>query len=223
MYNPSAERSAGWSGLAFLAVTILGTIVMAGGAQPPAVTAGANAINAFVGAHARGILGWAWLGFPETAFFLWFAAGLRASLRQAAGSPDGLPLYAITAAIVAATISLMSNAVMAALALAPAGADDVGTFWATAWVLMGPILSMGTAIFVFACAHSVRRHGSAPAWLAYYGYLTALGSALGSLSLFYTSGSLGPSGAATIVLGPALFGIWIIIVSIRLIRTPAVV
>lgn len=123
MYNASAERSAGWSGLAFLAVAILGTFVMAGGAQPPAITAGANAIGAFVAAHARGILGWAWLGFPETAFFLWFAAGLRASLRQAAGSPDGLPLYGIMAAILAATISLMSNTLMTALALAPAGTD----------------------------------------------------------------------------------------------------
>ena len=96
MYNPSAERSAGWSGLAFIALAIASTIVM--GAQPPGVTASPAVIGAFLLAHNRGVLGWAWLGFPLAAFFLWFAAGLRASLRQAAGSPDGLPLYGIMAA-----------------------------------------------------------------------------------------------------------------------------
>jgi hypothetical protein len=220
MYNPSAERSAGWSGLAFIVLAIISTIVM--GAQPPGVTAGAAAIGAFLSAHGRGVLGWAWLGFPLAAFFLWFAAGLRASLRQAAGSPDGLPLYATMAAIVTVVISLMSNVVLGALALAPAGADDLGTFWAIGWLLVGPMTSMSVAIFVFACAHSMRRHG-APQWLALYGYLTALGSAVASLSMFYTSGSMAPNGLEPVILGSALFALWMIVVSIRLIRTPAVV
>jgi hypothetical protein len=221
MYNSSAERSAGWSGLAFIVLAIISTVVM--GAQPPGVTAGSAAIGAFLLAHSRGVLGWAWLGFPLAAFFLWFAAGLRASLRQAAGSPDGLPLYAVMAAIVTVVIALMGNVLLGGLALVPPGADDAGAFWAIGWLLVGPMTSMTVAIFVFAVAHSMRRHGSAPQWLALYGYLTALGSAVASLSLFYTSGPMASNGLATVILGPALFGIWMLVVSIRLIRTPAVV
>ena len=117
----------------------------------------------------------------------------------------------------------MSNVLLGALALAPAGADDVGTFWAIGWLLVGPMSSMAVAIFVFACAHSMRRHGSGPQWLALYGYLAALGSAVASLSLFYTGGPMAPNGLATVILGSALFGIWMIVVSIRLIRTPVIV
>jgi len=221
MYDSSAERSAGWSGLAFIALAIVSTIVM--GTQPPGISASPAAIGAFLTTHGHGVLGWAWLGFPLSAFFLWFAAGLRASLRQAAGAPDGLPLYGIMAAIVTVAIALMGNVVLGALALAPAGADDLGTFWAIGWLLVGPVNSMAVAIFVFACAHSMRRHGSAPQWLALYGYLTALGSAIATISLFYTSGSMAPNGVGTVILGAALFGIWMIAVSIRLIRTPAIV
>ena len=98
-----------------------------------------------------------------------------------------------------------------------------GTFWAIGWLLVGPMTSMSVAIFVFACAHSMRRHGSGPQWLALYGYLTALGSAIASLSMFYPSGPMAPNGWAAVVLGSALFALWMIVVSIRLIRTPAMV
>ncbi len=220
MYNSGAERSAGWSGLAFIVLLIVSILLF--GAQPPDIGASSATVSVFLMAHAKGLLLSCWLGFPLAAFFLWFAAGLRANLRQAAGSPDGLPLYGITAAIIVVMLSLLASAIMSALILAPAGAGDQGTFWAIYWLLGTPFISMGLAIFIFACAHSMRRHGSAPEWLALYGYLTAFGSAVSTLSMFYTSGPMAPNGWVPLVLGPPLFVIWMIAVSIRLIRTPGV-
>ena len=37
------------------------------------------------------------------------------------------------------------------------------------------------AIFLFAAAHSMRRHEPAPAWLAWLGYLAAFGAAIATL------------------------------------------
>ena len=83
MYSISAERSAGWSGLAFLVVVIMAS-VLAG--TPPAMNATPATIAAFLSAHHQMAMVANWLVFPAAFFFLWFAVGVRADLAHACQS-----------------------------------------------------------------------------------------------------------------------------------------
>lgn len=215
MYSISAERSAGWSGLAFLVVVIMAS-ALAG--TPPGIGASPATIGMFLSAHHHMAMVANWLVFPAAFFFLWFAVGVRAHLAHAAATGDGLPLYALCGAIAAEAVSFASAGVMAMLLLTPVPGDDLPAWWTFYLMLAGPVISAPTVLFVFATAHSMKRHGSASQGLALYGYLTALGLLVGTLSVFWASGPMSPSGWVTLVLGLGLFAIWIIATSIWLIR-----
>lgn len=214
MYSISAERSAGWSGLAFLVVLIVASVLTG---VPPGMNAAPAAIAAWVNAHHQMAVVANWLGFPAAFFFLWFAIGVRAHLAHAAGAGDGLPLYALSGAIAAEAVSLASAGVMAMVLLTPIPADDLRAWWTLYIMLAGPVLTAPTVVFVFATAHSMKRHGSASGALALYGYLTALGLGVGTLAVLTASGPASPSGWIPIV-GLGLFAIWIVAASIWLIR-----
>ncbi len=215
MYSISAERSAGWSGLAFLVVLVL-SIVLPGGAAPD-ISGTPAAIGNYFTAHHQGLLMSAWLGLPTVAFFLWFAVGVRAHLTRAPGAADGLPLYAISGAIVTAAVALMSSVVLSVLLRTSIPTDDLPGWWGL-YNLVGYGIAVGSIIFVFAAAHSMRRHGSASALMALFGYLTALGGVVSTFSMFFASGPMSLSGWVTLLLGLGLFAIWVIAASIWLIR-----
>jgi hypothetical protein len=217
VYNIHAERSAGWSGLAFLATVIVASLLY-GGAPPP-INSSAATIAAFLNAHHQIALVGNWLSVPASVFFLWFAVGVRAHLVRAPGSADGLPLYAISGAIVSVASALMSAAVLGVLLLTAVPVDDLPGWWGFYMLLGGPILMAGTAVFVYAAANSMRRHGSASQGLAMYGYLAAFGAAVSTLSLFFAAGPMSATGWVPIVLGLGLFAIWVIATSIWLIRS----
>jgi len=218
MYNISAGRSAGWSGLAFVVLAILSTLLFGG--APPEVASSPATIGSFLIAHRHGLMISAWLGFPTAAVFLWFAVGVRAHLAHSAGLADGLPLYAISAAIATAAIAFGCSAVLATLAIATIPTDDLPGWWALYWLLSGPIISMSIAIFIFATAHSMRRHGSASEGLTLYGYFAGFVAAVSTLALFFRSGPLAPTEWVTFVFGSVAFVIWVIATSIWLIRSP---
>ena len=74
------------------------------------------------------------------------------------------------------------------------------------------------AIFLFAAAHSMRRHDRAPAWLAWLGYLAALGAAIATLLDFLLQRSAYGAGQT----GPGFFGampaaIWLVATGVVLI------
>jgi hypothetical protein len=216
MYSISAERSAGWSGLAFLVCLVLSIVVP--GAALPDIAGSPAAIAAFLSSHHQGLLISAWLGFPTMAFFLWFAVGVRAHLAHAAGVADGLPLYAITAAIIMPAIALVSSCVLTVLLLTSIPIDDLPGWWGLYMLLSVP-LGAASVVFVFAAAHSMRRHSSASSALAFYGYLTALGNAASTFSIFSASGPMSLAGWVTLILGVGLFAIWVIATSVWLIRS----
>ncbi|MGZ3496807.1 MAG: hypothetical protein ACXWNJ_17060 [Vulcanimicrobiaceae bacterium] len=216
MYNIHAERSAGYAGIAFIIVAVIGALVP--GMLPP-VSSSASDLATYVDAHRAMLVLGAWISFPASAFFLWFIVGLRAYLRQARGQDEGLPTYALIAGIVTVIVAIMSAVFQLILGFegsAPLGRDGVVALYA-ATSLSGAISVGPLAIFVLACAMSMRRHHSAPPWLVNLGYLTFAGSALASLSVFFSSGAMAPNGIVSLVLGFLLFAIWVVATSIVLI------
>jgi hypothetical protein len=222
MTNVHAERSAGWSAICFVVLTVAATVAV--GSLPNLSSKPTDLAAAFDLARS-GLLWGAWLTFPSGAFFLWFLVGLRGYLRQAPGRQEGLPAFAFSAGIVLAAQAFLAAFLQAALAyMTPSAfvADGMAGVYAILVFTIGGLGWAPLSVFLFAGAHSMRRHHSAPGWLAWLGYLAAFTAALATLSIFTTDPSLGPTGMASIALGggPAL--LWLIGTGVTLIRAKEV-
>jgi hypothetical protein len=201
MENLSAERSAGWSVLCYVAVLVLASMLTNG---MPSLAAKPLSIALAIDAHRIGLLGGAWLAFPAAAFFLWFLVGLRSYLMNAPGRQEGLPTFALISGAVMAAMSLVGAAMLtAALYATPDSfkSHAVGGVYDAFFFVQGGLGYAPVAIFLFAAAHSMRRHDRAPMWLAWLGYIAALGAALATLSIFFNDAFMAPGQP-----GPGLFG-----------------
>lgn len=206
MYNVHAERSGGYAAIAYVVVlTVAGLLP----GSPPPVNASADQIAAYVSAHQLPLLIASWLAFPGLAFFLWYVVGLRAFLRQAPGQDEGLGTYMLVAGVLTAVVATLSAFFQAILGYhaADLGSGGIRVLY-DAFAISGTLIYAPLAIYVFAASHSSRRHGSFPAGLTALGYLSALGAAVSTLSIFFKSGVLAPNGWLVIVLGLILYGLW---------------
>lgn len=219
MENVHAERSAGWSVLCYVAVLVAVTLLTTG---MPAIDTKTSDAALAIDARRFSLLWGAWLTFPATAFFLWFLVGLRSYLRWAPGRQEGLPTFAMIAGIVMVSTSLWAAMLQtAAIYLPPETFQDnglVGIYDAFVFV-QGGLGYAPVAIFLFAAAHSMRRHDSAPRWLAIFGYVAALGAAVASLSIFFSYGPMAPGGPAPGIFGALPAAAWLVATGIILIQS----
>lgn len=212
MTNLHAQHSKGWAGLTFVAVLVVATIV---GGMPPAAGASPDVLSAYLASKHQALLVESWLAFPLGAFFLWFTVGMARYLRGNEAQDDGLPTYVLVAGTLTAAAAWSGAALMSALVYAPASAAT-SFIWILQTFANGAFLSMPLAVFMFAAAHSMRRHGSGPVWLVWLGYVAALGQAVATFGIFWASGLT----ADSLVLGFAgllLFALFVVGASVHLI------
>jgi hypothetical protein len=217
MDSPHALRSKGWAGLAFVVLIIVSVAL---GGAPPDANATAGTIQAYLTAHRHGLLIGGWLAFPTFAFFLWFVVGMGGYLRRMSTHDEGLPTYALVSGVYTTAVAFVASLLSTALAFSPAEVMDprgLQFLWALNALANGAFLAMGLAVFVFACAHSMRRHNAGAQWVIWLGYLAAAGEALMSFGMFYPSGITTNNPAVGLVFGFALFALWMIGASITLI------
>ena len=217
MENLSAERSAGWSAICYVGVLVLASMLTNG---MPSLGSRPLSIALAIDAHRIGLLCGAWLTFPAAAFFLWFLVGLRSYLMNAPGRQEGLPTFALVSGTVMTALSLMGAAMLtAALYASPDSfkAHAVGGVYDAFFFVQGGLGYAPVAIFLFASAHSMRRHDRAPMWLSWLGYIAALGAGVATLSIFFNDAFMAPGQP-----GPGLFGaipaaIWLVATGLVLI------
>jgi uncharacterized membrane protein YhaH (DUF805 family) len=218
MENVSAERSAGWSVLCYVAVLVIASWLTTG--MPTSLTMRPVPTSLWIDSHRTSLLLSAWLTFPAAMFFLWFLVGLRSYLMNAPGRQEGLPTFAMIAGVVMIASSLWAAALLTAAAYP---APDVFKARGLAGVYDAFMFTQGglgyapVSIFTFAAAHSMRRHDRAPAWLAWLGYLASLGAAIATLSIFFIDLFMAPGQP-----GPGLFGaipaaVWLVATGLVLI------
>lgn len=222
--NVHAERSGGWSLLCFIVLIVVSAGLLG---QLPDVTVAPSAQAAYMAAHRTALLWSAWLYFPAGAFFLWFLVALRSFLRAAPGRQEGLPTFAFAAGIVVATVGIATAFLQTGLAYVSPQvyvADGLAAVYVLFVFTSSGLGWAPVAIFLFAAAHSMRRHGSAPEALALLGYFAAFTAAVAACSIFVSAGNLSPTGVWTIALGgipSALWLIWTAVVLIRIKESPA--
>jgi Domain of unknown function (DUF4386) len=219
MENVHAERSAGWSVLCYVALLIVATMLTWG---MPSVEMKSSDAALALDAHKFTLLLGAWLTFPAIAFFLWFLVGLRSYLSYAPGRQEGLPTFAMIAGIVMVASSLWAAMLQTAAVYVPPETfqDNALSGIYDAFVFVQNGLGYApVAVFLFAAAHSMRRHDSAPPWLATLGYIAAFGAAIATLSIFIPYGPMAPGGPAPGVLGALPAAIWLIATGFVLIQS----
>jgi hypothetical protein len=218
MENVRAERSAGWSVLSYVAVLVVATFLNSG--MPGMDVKPSDAALAF-DQHRFALLLGAWLTFPAVAFLLWFLVGLRSYLTAAPGRQEGLPTFALIAGVVMAASSLWAACLQtAAVYFSPdafAANGLTGIFDAFVFV-QGGLGYAPVAIFLFAAAHSMRRHESAPRWLAMLGYFASVGATLATFSIFFSSGDMAPGGAGPGIVGALPAAAWLVATGIVLVQ-----
>ncbi len=218
MENVHAERSAGWSALAYVGVLIVATLLTIG--MPSVDMRPADAALAIDEHRATFLLG-AWLTFPAAGFFLWFLTGLRTYLGNAPGRQEGLPTFAVLSGVVMIAISLFAAALQTAALYQPPDAFATNGLSALSNAFVFSQGGLGYApvsIFLFGAAHSMRRHDSAPPWLATLGYVAAAGAAISTLSIFFAAGPMAPGGVAAAIIGALPAAVWLIATGIELIQ-----
>jgi hypothetical protein len=219
MENVHAERSAGWSVLCYVGVLIVATFLNNG--MPSVDTKAADAALAIDARHVWLLLG-AWLTFPAAAFFLWFLVGLRTYLRYAPGRQEGLPTLALIAGVVMAAGAVFAACLeIAAIYATPDAFSNNGLASVyDAFVFVQGGLGYGpVAIFLFAAAHSMRRHESAPSWLATLGYVAALGAGIATLSIFFSDGFMAPGQMGPGIVGALPAAVWLVATGVVLIQS----
>ena len=218
MENVHAERSAGWSAIAYVAVLTLATFLTNG---LPAITYRTIDAALAIDAHRFGLLCGTWLVFPASAFFLWFLVGLRSYLRNAPGRQEGLPTFALIAGVVMIATSLVAASLLTAALYATPEAfksHALTGIYDAFFFTQGGLGYAPVAIFLFAAAGSMRRHERAPDWLGWLGYLAAVGAVLATFSIFFSDGFMAIGGQ-----GPGIFGalpsaVWLIATGCVMIR-----
>ncbi len=125
-------------------------------------------------------------------------------------------------AIATVAIQVVWASLACTLAFHPAAAlgDNVIRMLYDFYNLLGALFIVPLIATVFAASHSGRRHASLPTGLVGWGYLTALLMAITTLSIFFTSGFLALGGIGSLLLAIVPFIVWVIWVSIVLIRAP---
>ncbi len=219
MYNQRVERSAGYAGIAWVVVMLLAAVLPG---VPPAANAPFPELVAYLDLHRGMWLLSAWLSFPGAAFFLWFVVQLRAFLALAPQTDDGLPAYMLAAGVTTVGIDFVLSTLAVATVFHHSPFNDalaVQNFF-DALNAAGTLIFAPMSILVLAASHSGRRHASLPAALTYWGYLTALLTAIATLSLFFARGFFALGGVAAFAIGFIPVAVWTIWTSLVLIRTP---
>jgi hypothetical protein len=201
MMRAEPSRTPLWAALAFVGLLIAGVAVVP---APPDVTAGGRAVAAFYREHHDGITLQAWLTMAASVP----AAALIALVVNRISTP------ARTAFLVGAatTVSLLAVGLLLRLGLSlhpatlnPATARsiaDVEAYWAP--LLTFPIITQAAAV-LFAV-----RAGDFPAWLAAVSGVLLVEQLVESATIFAHHGFLAPGGGMNSLLGPTLYGIWLI-------------
>jgi hypothetical protein len=219
MENVHAERSAGWSVICYIGVLVLATFLNNG--MPPSDTRPGDAAL-IIDSHRNAMLLGAWLTFPASAFFLWFLVGLRDYLGKAgSGRQEGLATLALGAGIVMVAGSLWAAGLQIA-AVYPIPdvymRNGLASIYAAFTFTQGGLGYAPVAVFLFACAHSMRRHASAPGWLSTLGYLAGCGASIATLSIFFTDSFMAPGALGPGVLGALPTAIFLIATGLELIQ-----
>jgi hypothetical protein len=215
MTEEKSVRLCALAGLAFVILIVVGGPILQG--SSPSVTDSASKIFHYIATHVSDLKASAALStFAMAAVLVWLAAHFS-SLRKAEGGRSGFAVAALAGGILATAATVVQSAILATTALR---VHDLGLsgarFFFTLEQFMGGGLVAGLTIFVGASALVFLRTGMYPRWFAWASAALAVVDLVAILGVGYTNGAAEAFG----VIGTSLTIVWILGISIVLLRKP---
>lgn len=210
------ERAAGAGGILFVVLVLVSAFLPG---SPPSTSDPARDIAKYFTDHDDAIRQAAFLGIVATIPLVWWAAAVYRMLERATGNGRLGVMTAVGVAIgaAAAGVSSIIYAVVAMVGVGGSGGLSGTKFFYVLGTNLTAMVAIGTALTVGSVSAGILRTGMMPKWLGWLGALVALLSVGGSL--------IGVSGNdAVFVLAFAsflTFVLWLVIVSILMLRKPA--
>ncbi len=210
------ERAAGWGGILFVVLALVSAILPG---SPPSTSDPAKDIAEYFTDNDDAIRQATFLAILATLPLVWWAAAICRMIGRATGNARLGVMAAVGVAIgaVASGVSGIVFAVVAMLGVGGSGGLNGTKFFYVLGTNLMAMVAIGTALLVGSVSAGILRTGMMPKWIAWLGALVALLSVGGSL--ISVSGN-------DVVMGLLFasflgFSLWLVIVSIVMLRTPA--
>lgn len=210
------ERAAGAGGILFVVLVLVSAFLPG---TPPMTSDSAKDIAKFFTDNDDAIRQATFLGILATLPLVWWAAAICRRLGRATGNArlGVMAAIGVTIGAVASGVSGIVYAVVAMLGVDGSGGLNGTKFFYVLGTNLSAMVAIGTALLVGSVSAGILRTGMMPKWIAWLGALVALLSVGGSLI-----GVSGNDAVMGLLLASFLgFSLWLVIVSIVMLRTPA--
>jgi len=210
------ERAAGAGGILFVVLVLVSAIVPG---TPPSTTDSAIKITEWFHDHGDAIRVATMLGLVATIPLVWWTSAIYRWLERATGNARLGIIAAIGVAIgaVAAGVSSIVYSVVVVMGELVSGGVNGTKLYYVLGTNLNALVAVGTALTVGAVSAGILRTGMMPKWLGWFGAFVALLSVGGSL-IAVSGNDVVFTCAFASFLG---FALWLLIVSIVMLRKPA--
>ena len=210
------ERAAGAGGILFVVLVLVSAFLPG---APPSTSDSARDIANYFTDHGDAIRQASFLGIIATLPIVWWSAAMYRMLERATGNARLGVMAAVGVAIatVGGGVSAIVFAVVAMVGVGGSGGLTGTKFFYLLGTNLTSLVAIGTALLVGSVSAGILRTGMMPKWLGWLGALVALLSVGGSL--------IGVSGNDSVMgilfISFLTFSLWLVIVSIVMLRKPA--
>jgi hypothetical protein len=210
------ERAAGAGGILFVVMVVISAFLPG---TPPMTSDPAKDIAKWFVDNDDAIRYSAMLGILATLPLVWWGAALYRMLERATGNARLGVMVAIGIAIAtaAAAVSSVTYATVAIVGVPGAGGLAGTRFFYLLGTNINSMVGIGTALAVGAASAGILRSGMMPKWIGWWGGLVVVLSVAASFVAMSTRDAV----MTAMILSAVTFGVWIIAVSVVMLRKPA--
>jgi hypothetical protein len=215
------RRWTGSIGIVWVVIQVVGIVLFLLAGNPPDF-ADAKKFTSWINTNSGLLIADAFLTGIATIPLLVLFTGLRSIIRTAGEGWEWASALFFGAGAVTAAVLIIGAAAEAASAFVSGSGTEPTTVRA-AWAATQMVLTfvyLPSAIVIGSLAFVVLRAGVLPRWLGWLGGVIAVLELLATLTIFGGTGSTGPIGLLPLILGALPVFIWVVAVSVVLIRSP---
>jgi hypothetical protein len=210
------ERAAGAGGILFVLIVLVSAFLPG---TPPMTNDPAREIAKWFADQDDAIRRASFLGVIATIPFVWWGAAVYRMLERATGNARLGVMAAVGIALgtAAASVASVILAVVGIVGVAGAGGLNGTRFFYLLATNLNAVVGIGTALLVSAVSAGILRTGMMPKFVGWFGVLVAL-LAVGSAGIVASTREVFMTLS---ILGFLTFALWLVIVSVLMIRRPA--
>lgn len=215
-------RFAGWAGLAAFVLFVSGLGAEAAAGPPPSFT-DTPALTGYLHNHVTLLISAGLLISLALMIELVLVVGVRDLVRSAGGAWASIGNLFLLFYVVAYPMGLVASGLLIAAATEAGSVGDasaIRALWGGGFSLLGAVTYLPLMLASVTYAFAVQRTRVLPTWTAWVGWIAALGAAAAVPAAFGGTGFYSQVGTAPALIQGVPGLVWLLVVSITMIRRP---